>query len=119
MKENLLQRGLKLLKISLSSILILSFIALIYSLIKKGTILKRVFDFNYFVGSIIIAYGVVMFFLPIRLKKTNRLVDISNAADVIREEKDKKYEGAVESIFWGVSNILIVSIIEVIIRSLL
>ena len=38
-------------------------------------------------------------------------------ADVVREEKEKKYEGAIESILWGIMNILIVGIIEIIVKA--
>ncbi|GAB6086589.1 hypothetical protein [Alkaliphilus crotonatoxidans] len=117
MKQKIWNKTLKLLKISVSSILILSLISLLYSLIKKGPILKNIFNFNFFLASIIIAYGVVTFFLPISLKKTKRLVDHSNVADVVREEKEKKYEGAIESILWGIMNILIVGIIEIIVKA--
>lgn len=119
MLQNMYKRAKQITKISIKSIPIISIAPLIYSFVKKGPVFKRVFDFNYLIASIIIIYGIFVFFIPVNLKKTNRLVDHSNASDVIREENEKKYEGAIESIFWGISNILIVGVIELVLRVLL
>jgi len=116
MFQTLLNKTKKILVLSISSILLFSILAMIYSLIKQGDMLKNVFNFNYVIASIIIVYGLFTFFVPINLKKSNRLVDHSNYAQVHREEKEDKISGAMESLLWGISNILIVGIIEMIIR---
>ncbi len=117
MFQFILTKTKKIIKMSLSSLVILTIIPIMYSLIKKTNILKSVFDFNFFIASIIILYGLFAFFIPVSLKKSNRLVDHSNYAEVLKEEKEKKFEDAIESIFWGVSNIIIVGITEVILRT--
>ena len=116
MFQTLLKKTKKILVLSISSILLLSILAMIYSLIKQGDMLKNVFNFNYLMASIIIVYGLFAFFVPINLKKSNRLVDHSNYAQVHREEKEEKISGAMENLFWGITNIVLVGIIEVIIR---
>ncbi|MBM7615245.1 hypothetical protein [Alkaliphilus hydrothermalis] len=118
MFQTLLNKTKKTLVLSISSILLLSILAVIYSLIKQGAMLKNVFNFNYVIACIIVVYGLLSFFVPINLKKSNRLVDHSNYAQVHREEKEDKLTGAMESLWWGISNILLVGIIEVILRSL-
>lgn len=117
MKENL-SRFKKVFKFSLSSIAIISVVAVIYSFINIGDTMKRIFDFNYFFAAIILLYGIGVYFMPVRLNKKKRLVDHSNYMDVLREEKEMKIEGALESIFWGISNMLLVGVIEIILYSI-
>ncbi|WP_026478060.1 hypothetical protein [Alkaliphilus transvaalensis] len=117
--QSILNEIKKILKLSISSILILSIFPVIYSLIKKGNLIKRIFDFNYIIASIIVLYGIFTLFVPINLKKSNRLVDHSNYGEVMKDEKDKKFSGVVESLLWGISNLLIVGIIEILVHGLL
>lgn len=102
----------KILSLSLPSILIISAIAFIYSLLQSKSILVSVFDFNYFFASIIITYGVLRFLFPIRLRKKSIVVDYSNYVSVTKDRRDEITNKSVEDIFWGVSNIIIVSTIE-------
>lgn len=107
----------KIFKFSVSSIGIVTAVAVIFSLFNKGDTVKRIFDFNYFFAVGILIYGIAVYFMPVRINKKNRLVDHSNYMDVLREEKENKASGALESIFWGICNILLVGTIELILHS--
>ncbi|KAB3537706.1 hypothetical protein F8154_02535 [Alkaliphilus pronyensis] len=116
---NKLKHAKKILKFSISSIVLISIIAIIYSLIRSQGPWDYVLQFNIIISSFIIVFGVISFFAPINLKKSNRLVDHSNITEVLREEKEKKVEGSLESILWGISNIIIVGVGEIIVKSYL
>ncbi|MGV8153864.1 MAG: hypothetical protein ACLKAO_06095 [Alkaliphilus sp.] len=104
----------KILFLSFPSILIISTIALVYSLISSQNLVTSIFDFNYFSAAIILSYGVIRFLFPIGLSKKNKLVDHSNYVPVMRDKKDKITYKSIESVFWGISNIIIVSTVELV-----
>jgi hypothetical protein len=107
----------KVFRFSITSIVAVTAVAIIISLFKEEDVLKRIFDFNYLFAAGILAYGVVVFFMPVRINKKNRLVDHSNYMEVLREEKEIKTSSALESIFWGICNILLIGVIEIILHS--
>ncbi len=111
---NVIVYSKKILSLSLPSILIISTIAFIYSLLQSKSILVSVFDFNYFFASIILAYGVLRFLFPIRLGKKSIVVDHSNYVSVTKNRRDEITSKSVENIYWGISNIIIVSTIELV-----
>lgn len=107
---------MKILKYAMYSIAAISAVGLIFAAISGRNMLKSVFDFNYIFAVVILLYGLGVHFMPVRVFKKNRLVDHSNYMDIIREEKERKLEGSMESIVWGITNMLIVGAIEIIIR---
>lgn len=117
--KKLFDRYIKILRFSLASIGTFSFIAFVYSSITNRELLKTLFDFNYFLSIVILLYGLGVYFMPVKVFKKNRLVDHSNYVDVVREEKESKISGALESIFWGLSNMIIVGVLEIIVRNYL
>ena len=117
--KTLLQNYVKLLKYSIYSIASVSFIAILYSSFRSVPTIKSIFDFNYIIAVVIILYGLGVYFMPVKVFKKNRLVDHSNYVDVVREEKESKISGALESIFWGLSNMIIVGVLEIIVRNYL
>ncbi|MBN4069385.1 MAG: hypothetical protein COA82_03075 [Alkaliphilus sp.] len=104
----------KILSLSLPSILIIATIAFLYSLFQSKNILVSVFDFNYFFASIILSYGVLRFLFPIKLGNKSKVVDHSNYVSVTKERRDEITNKSMENIFWGISNIIIVSTIELV-----
>ncbi len=107
---------MRVLRYSLFSIATASVIGLIFAALSGRDMMKSVFDFNYILAVIVLLYGLGVYFMPIRVFKKNRLVDHSNYMDYIREEKERKLEGSMESIIWGISNILLVGAIEILIQ---
>lgn len=107
----------KIFSYSIGSVVAISLFATIFSLIKGNDLMKTVFNTNYIIGAIIIASGLFAHFVPIRLKKSERMVDHSNIADIIREEKDIKMDDAIVNIFWGICNIIIIGILEILVHN--
>ena len=114
--KKLFDRYIKILRFSLASIGTFSFIAFVYSSITNRELLKTLFDFNYFLSIVILLYGLGVYFMPVRVFKKDRLVDHSNYIDVVREEKENKLSGAIESIIWGINNLVFVGLTEILIR---
>lgn len=112
--KSFFEKAKKILSYSIGSITLVSLVAAFFSLIKGIDLLKTVLNSNYVVGAIIIAVGILGFIVPFNLKKSNRLVDHSNIVDVLREEKDIKMGEAIINILWGISNIILVGLIEII-----
>ncbi|SCY66610.1 hypothetical protein [Alkaliphilus peptidifermentans] len=107
----------KTLKLSFASVVVISLVGLLYSLVRGQNHWNVVFNLNIIFASFIIVFGLFSFFTPINLRKTTRLVDHSNVTEVLKEEKDKKASGSIENIIWGISNIVIIGIIEVLMKT--
>ncbi|ABW19655.1 hypothetical protein [Alkaliphilus oremlandii] len=111
----------KILTYALSSMAVVSVLALIFSLIKKGDVIKTLLNANFIVASIIIVVGILGFMFPISFKslKKNPLRDHSNIVEILREEKEVKLQDSVFNISWGILHIILAGILEIIIRSVL
>lgn len=114
--KKLFDKYKKILRFSLASIGTFSFIGFVYASIAHRALIKAIFDFNYFLSIIILLYGLGTYFMPVRVFKKDRLVDHSNYIDVLREEKENKLSGAIESIMWGINNLVFVGLIEILVR---
>lgn len=109
----------KIFSYSIGSIILISLLAALFGFIKGNNLLKTILNANYIASTVIIAVGIFGFLVPIRLKKSNRLVDHSNIVDVLREEKDIKLSEALVNISWGICHIILVGILEIVIKNLI
>ncbi|MBU5677159.1 hypothetical protein KQI88_12125 [Alkaliphilus sp. MSJ-5] len=117
--KTIIERFKKVFSYSIGSILLTSLLAALFGFVKGNNLLPTILNANYIVSTIIIAVGIFGFFVPIRLKKSNRLVDHSNVMDVLREEKDIKLSEALVNISWGICHIILVGILEIVVKSLI
>ncbi len=104
---------------SIKSIVLTSLLAGLFSLLKGNNLLKIIFNANYIVSSIIIGIGLLSFFIPIKLKKSKGLVDHSNIAEVLKEEKEIKLSEAMINLSWGICNIIVVGVLEIVVKSVI
>jgi len=112
----------KVILYSIGSIILTTLLASLFSFFKDINWIQTVFNSNYIVSSIIIAVGVLGFFVPTSLKslkKSKRLVDHSNIADILREEKEIKLSESLINIYWGICHMIIVGVLEIIIKGIL
>lgn len=116
--KNIIESFKKVISYSVGSIISTSLLSALFSFFKGTDLIKTVFNANYIISAIIMTIGVLGFFMPIRLKKSNRLVDHSNIADVLREEKDIKLADSLINISWGICHIVLAGILEIIIKSI-
>jgi len=107
---------------SIGSIVLTTLLSILFSFLKGSNWIQTVLNSNYIVSSLIIAVGVLGFFVPMslkNLKKSKRLVDHSNIADILREEKEIKLSESLINIYWGICHMIIVGILEIIIKGIL
>lgn len=111
----------KILTYALSSIAVVSVLALIFALIKKGDMIKTILNANFIVAAIVIVIGILGFMFPISFKslKKNPLRDHSNIVEILREEKEVKLQDSIFNISWGISHIILAGLLEIIIKSVI
>ncbi len=112
----------KIIFYSAGSISLVSLVALAFSLLKSTNIVQSIFTANFIVGTVIISVGILGFIFPVSfksLKKNNVLMDHSNIADVLREEKEVKLNDSIFNICWGICHIVIIGIIEILVKSII
>jgi len=103
---------LRILRTSAAFVLVVAAVSVIYAFITHGRFWPAyIFTANLVVGAFIIGAGIVVFALPVRLRKTP-LLDVSTHADMHLEAKAKKRERAYMLIYTGICNVVITVIAQ-------
>ncbi|ABR47417.1 hypothetical protein Amet_1209 [Alkaliphilus metalliredigens QYMF] len=112
-RYNILRQIKLAFKLSMGTILLASIVGLVTGYLRSDSdLLKTIFNTNYIVGALLITFGVFSLFSPINLRKTTRLVDYSNVTDVLKDVKETKDEMGLDHIYWGITHLLLISLIE-------
>ena len=87
-------------------------VSVIYASITRGRFWPGyIFAANLVTGAFIIGAGIILFALPVRLKKAP-LLDVTTHADMHLDAKAKKREKAYMLIYIGISNIVITVVLQ-------
>ncbi|MDR2183812.1 MAG: hypothetical protein LBE55_06520 [Clostridiales bacterium] len=106
-RKEIMAEFLKILRTSAALVLVVAAVSVIYAFFTLGRFWPvHVFTANLVVGAFIIGAGIVLFALPVRLKK-DRLLDVSTHADMQLQAKARKRARAYMLIYTGICNIII------------
>ncbi|MCL1995175.1 MAG: hypothetical protein FWG63_03125 [Defluviitaleaceae bacterium] len=107
---------LKIFSTSAVLICIVTFVSVVYTFFGYeqfflNNILNNVFNANFVVGAFIIAIGITLLILPARLG-SRRLIDHTTYVSKIIESREAKGKKSRELIYIGMTNIMIVAVVQ-------
>ena len=99
----------KLVTTSLVCVLIIAMCGVIFGFLTgNGLTLLYAYNANFIIGSVLVASGIVMLFLPGKLSfKRNNLIDHSTYIERTKDERDVRQDKGYELIFLGIFIIII------------
>jgi len=111
-----MKKYIKLIPMSLCSILIIAILSVVYGFIAHvGFTLRYVFSVNFFIGAILIVAGFLLMFIPsvYSNKKSQHLLDSSTFAQRSFDDREKR-QGKARMILWlGLFNMIFTGLIQV------
>jgi hypothetical protein len=108
----------KILFLSLQSIAVVTVVCIVYGFIlERGFTLAYIFTGNFIAAAVIIASGVVIWFMPVRLAlrlRKSKLIDHTTYKDAYMDERKVKQDKGLEVLCIGIACIIITGLIELV-----
>jgi hypothetical protein len=106
---------LKLLLVSLCFILIVAALSIVYGFIAHSAFtLRYVFNANFAVAAVLIAVGIVLFFIPSSfVDKGSRLLDRSTLVERSFDSRERRQQNAGLILWLGIYNTLLAGLIQI------
>ena len=110
--KEMVSRAIKVLTTSAAFVLVVAAVSVVYAFFAHGRFLPLyIFHANLVIGAFLIFTGIVLFALPVRLKKS-KLLDHSTIGERRMEAREKKRGTAYNLIYVGICNIIITAIAQ-------